>query len=49
METTTDGARDHIEVLAQRYLGGPYPWFGGNRNEVRVILKIAPESISGMG
>ena len=45
---TTDGAADHIEALAQRYLGGPYPWFGG-RGQVRVMLRIAPDKIHAMG
>jgi PPOX class probable F420-dependent enzyme len=48
LSVTTDGAVDHIEALAQRYLGKPYPWFGG-RDQIRVILTIAPESVSGMG
>jgi PPOX class probable F420-dependent enzyme len=46
--TTTDGAADHIEMLAQKYLGTPYPWFGG-RDQVRVMIAIAPEAISGRG
>ena len=45
---TTEGGAEHIERLAQRYLGGPYPWFGG-RDQVRVILTIEPESIHSMG
>jgi PPOX class probable F420-dependent enzyme len=48
VEATTDGAADHIETLAQRYLGGPYPWFGG-RDQVRVLLRIAPDRIHAMG
>lgn len=48
VEVTTEGATDHIEALAQKYLGGPYPWYGG-RDQVRVIVVIEPESISGMG
>ncbi len=47
-EVTTDGAVDHIEALAQKYLDTPYPWYGG-RDQVRVIFVIEPESISGMG
>ena len=43
---TTDGAVEHIEMLAQKYLGRPYPWYGG-RDQVRVILVIRPEHISG--
>jgi PPOX class probable F420-dependent enzyme len=48
VEMTTVGAADHIEDLAQRYLGGPYPWFGG-RDQVRVLLRIAPDRIHAMG
>ncbi|MEV7990952.1 PPOX class F420-dependent oxidoreductase [Streptomyces sp. NPDC086077] len=42
---TTEGAVDHIEALSRKYLGGPYPWFGG-RDQVRVILVIEPVRIS---
>ena len=45
-EVTTEGARDHIEKLAQRYLGGPYPWFGG-REQTRVVLRIDVDRVAG--
>lgn len=45
---TTEGGAEHIEMLAQKYLGTPYPWYGG-RNQVRVIMTIVPESVSSMG
>jgi PPOX class probable F420-dependent enzyme len=48
VDLITDGAVDHIEMLAQRYLGTPYPWYGG-RDQVRVIIVIEPENISSMG
>ena len=48
LDVTTKGAVDHIESLAQKYLGKPYPWYGG-RDQVRVIFVIDPESISGAG
>jgi PPOX class probable F420-dependent enzyme len=48
VEMTTDGAVDHIEALAQRYLGQPYPWYGG-RDQVRIKLLIAAEKIHTMG
>ena len=48
VESTTDGAAEHIEVLAQRYLGGPYPWFGG-RDQIRVLVRIAADRIHAMG
>jgi len=47
-EVTTEGAVDHIERLARKYLGTPYPWYGG-RDQVRVIIFIEPEGISSMG
>lgn len=48
VDITTDGAVDHIESLARRYLGGPYPWFGG-RGQTRVILRIAPTAVHRQG
>ena len=48
VDVTTEGAADHIEKLSQRYFGTPYPWYGG-RDQVRVIIAIEPEKISGMG
>ncbi len=48
LEVTKEGAVEHIEMLSQRYTGGPYAWYGG-RDQVRVILVIEAESISGMG
>ena len=48
VDVTTDGAVDHIEMLAQRYLGTAYPWYGG-RDQVRVKLFIEPEKVSSMG
>src|SRR5215210_1096784 len=34
LDVTTDGATEHIEKLSQKYLGRPYPWFGG-RDQTR--------------
>jgi len=47
LNVTADGAADHIEKLA-RYLGGPYPWFGG-RDQTRLLITIDAHKISGMG
>ena len=47
LETTTDGAVEHIEKLSRKYLGTPYPWYGG-RDQVRVMLVIAPDHVSAM-
>ena len=41
-----DGGAEHIEKLAQKYLGGPYPWWGG-RDQTRLIVTVAPERVSG--
>jgi PPOX class probable F420-dependent enzyme len=46
--TTTSGGAEHIEALSQRYTGGPYPWYGG-RDQVRVIVTIEAEKVSGVG
>jgi PPOX class probable F420-dependent enzyme len=48
VKATTEGGAEHIEALAQRYLGAPYPWFGG-RDQVRVILSITADKIHGVG
>lgn len=48
VDVTTDGGTEHIEKLSQKYLGTPYPWFGG-RDQVRVIITIEAEKISGVG
>jgi PPOX class probable F420-dependent enzyme len=48
VKVTTEGGAEHIESLAQRYLGAAYPWFGG-RDQIRVILSIAVDKIHGRG
>jgi len=48
VDVTTEGAAEHIEMLSQRYLGTPYPWYGG-RDQVRLLITIAPEKVSSMG
>nr|WP_276508473.1 PPOX class F420-dependent oxidoreductase [Modestobacter muralis] len=45
VEITPDGAAEHIDRLAQKYLGGPYPWYGG-RDQVRLTVRIAADRIS---
>lgn len=48
VNVTTEGAVDHIELLAQKYLGTAYPWYGG-RDQVRAMIVIEPEQVSSMG
>src|SRR5215210_4159829 len=50
VEATTEGGAEHIEALAQKYLGGPYPWSrGGGREQVRLILTISADNIHAPG
>jgi len=47
-EMIEQGADDHIDSLAKKYMGkDKYP--GRKAGEVRVIVKIAPERVQGMG
>jgi PPOX class probable F420-dependent enzyme len=45
VEVTEDGAREHIDELSQRYIGRPYPWFGGT-DQVRLLMRIDPEKVT---
>ncbi len=45
---TTEGGSEHIETLSQRYLGGPYPWYGGQDQE-RLVLTIEADKINTTG
>ena len=50
VDVTTEGGAVHIEALAQKYLGGPYPWSrGGGCDQVRLILTISADKIHGLG
>ncbi len=44
---TEDGAEQHIDVLANKYLGKAYPF--RQPGEVRVRFEIEPVSVQGMG
>jgi PPOX class probable F420-dependent enzyme len=47
VDMITEGAADHIEMLSQRYLGKPYPWYGG-RDQTRIMLIIEADQVGGM-
>lgn len=48
VEITEDGAADHIDKMAKKYLGvDKYPY--GQPGEVRVLYKIRPEHTTTMG
>jgi PPOX class probable F420-dependent enzyme len=44
VEITTEGARDHIDILAKKYTGADH-YTSFTPNEVRVIYKILPENL----
>jgi PPOX class probable F420-dependent enzyme len=47
-ELVDEGAREHIDKLAKKYLGeDKYPYLGPG--ERRVIIKIRPEIVDGFG
>lgn len=48
IKASTEGAVDHIEALAQRYLGGSYPWWGG-RDQTRLVLTIEADRVHRQG
>jgi len=48
LDVTAEGGAEHIEKLAQRYLGGPYPWYGG-RDKTRLIVTIEADKVTATG
>ena len=44
--TTTEGGRESIDEISQKYLGIPYPNFSGNPDETRVLITIEAESVT---
>jgi PPOX class probable F420-dependent enzyme len=46
--TTTEGGAENIDELSQKYLGRPYPNFGGG-SETRMIITIEADSVRGTG
>jgi PPOX class probable F420-dependent enzyme len=46
--TTTEGGRQSIDEISGKYLGRPYPNFGGGP-ETRMIITIEADSVRSMG
>ena len=46
--TTTEGRAQSIDEISGKYLGRPYPNFGG-RPETRMIMTVDADSVRGMG
>ena len=46
IDRTTEGARESIDEISQKYLGIPYPNFSGNPNETRVLITIEADNVT---
>lgn len=46
ISTTTEGGRESIDAISQKYLGIPYPNFSGNPNETRLIVTIGADKVT---
>ena len=46
VDTTTEGGRENIEELSQKYLGIPYPNFSGNPDETRLVVTIGADKVT---
>jgi len=44
VDISAEGGTESIEELAQKYTGGPYPWYGG-RDQVRTVLTIEVDKV----
>jgi PPOX class probable F420-dependent enzyme len=44
VSATTDGARESIDELSQKYIGRPYPGFGGGAQQ-RVLLTVKVDKL----
>jgi hypothetical protein len=43
---TSDGGKESIDEISQKYLGTPYPYFSGNPDETRVIVTIEADKVT---
>jgi PPOX class probable F420-dependent enzyme len=44
--TTTEGGRESIDEISQKYLGIPYPNFSGNPDETRLIVTVEADKVT---
>lgn len=42
---TTEGAKEHIDKVAHKYLGRPYPGFDGGQAQQRILLTISVDKL----
>lgn len=43
---TSEGGKELIDELSQKYLGIPYPYFSGNPDETRLIVTIEADKVN---
>jgi PPOX class probable F420-dependent enzyme len=43
---TSDGGKESIDDISQKYLGTPYPYFSGNPDETRVVVTIEADKVT---
>ena len=43
---TSEGGRESIDEISQKYLGTPYPNFSGNPDETRIIVTIEADKVT---
>jgi PPOX class probable F420-dependent enzyme len=43
---TSEGGKESIDEISQKYLGTPYPYFSGNPDETRIIVTIEADKVT---
>jgi PPOX class probable F420-dependent enzyme len=43
---TSEGGKEGIDALSQKYLGIPYPYFSGNPDETRLVVTIEADKVN---
>ena len=46
VKTTSEGGRESIDEISQKYLGTAYPNFSGNPDETRLIVTIEADKVT---
>jgi PPOX class probable F420-dependent enzyme len=43
---TSEGGKENIDEISQKYLGTPYPYFSGNPDETRLVVTIEADKVN---
>jgi hypothetical protein len=46
LSMTSEGGKEGIDALSQKYLGIPYPYFSGNPDETRLVVTIEADKVN---